>query len=148
VSEKTSSAFRMSYRVTADIRASEGVIWAKLTNAADYPKWNSTVASIAGPIALGQKLAIQVPIAPGRTFSPKVVAFEPGRTMVWQDGFFPMFQGTRTYTLTPGAGGVTRFEMEEVFRGAMLPMIRGSLPDFGPPFDQFAADLKKACEAG
>jgi hypothetical protein len=148
VSEKTSSAFRMSYRVAVDVRADADVVWARLTNADDYPSWNSTVARIAGPIALGQKLAIEVPIAPGRTFSPKVVAFEPGRAMVWQDGFFPMFQGTRTYTLTPNAGGGTRFEMEEVFRGAMLPMIRGSLPDFGPVFDRFAADLKRACEVG
>jgi hypothetical protein len=41
---------------------------------------------------------------------------------------------------------VTGFEMEEVFRGVMLPMIKRSLPDFGPVFDRFAADLKKACE--
>jgi hypothetical protein len=146
MTDKTSSAFRMSYRVAIDVRAGADTIWARLTNADDYPKWNSTVEKIAGPIALGQKLAIQVPIAPGRTFSPKVVALEAQRRMVWQDGFFPMFQGTRTYTLSPGEKGVTRFEMEEVFRGAMLPMIRGSLPDFGPVFDQFAADLKKACE--
>jgi hypothetical protein len=145
MAEKTSTAFRSSVRVAVDVRASADAIWAKLTSADDYPKWNSTVSKIGGPIELGRKLAIEVPIAPGRTFSPKVVAFEPGRRMVWQDGFFPMFQGTRTYTLTPGSG-TTRFEMEEVFRGAMLPMIRGSLPDFGPVFDRFAADLKKACE--
>jgi hypothetical protein len=137
----------MSYRVAVDVRASADAIWAKLTDADEYAKWNSTVSKIRGPIALGQKLAIEVPIAPGRTFSPKVVELEAGRRMVWQDGFFPMFQGTRTYTLTPGEGA-TRFEMEEVFRGAMLPMIRGSLPDFGPVFDRFAADLKKACERG
>jgi hypothetical protein len=147
MTDKTSSTFRMSYHVAADIRAGADGIWAKLTNADGYPEWNTTVSKITGPIELGRKLAIQVPIAPGRTFTPKVVAFDAGRRMVWQDGFFPMFQGTRTYTLTP-SDGVTRFEMEEVFRGVMLPMIRGSLPDFGPVFDQFAADLRKACEAG
>jgi hypothetical protein len=66
--------------------------------------------------------------------------------MVWQDGFFPMFQGTRTFFLSEQGGGVTRFEMEEVFRGLLLPMIKRSLPDFGPVFDRFAADLKKVCE--
>jgi hypothetical protein len=38
--------------------------------------------------------------------------------------------------------------MTEVFAGLMLPMIKGSLPDFGPIFEQYAADLKKAAEAG
>jgi hypothetical protein len=66
--------------------------------------------------------------------------------MVWRDGFFPMFEGARTFTLTPEGSG-TRFEMVEHFRGAMLPMIKGSLPDFAPVFDRYAADLKKACEA-
>ena len=147
MSEKTETAFRMSYRVSEDIRATPEAIWAKLTDASTFPSWNSTVESIEGPIALGQKLAIKVPIAPGRTFSPKVVAFEANQRMVWQDGFFPMFQGARTFTLTPKPGGLTTFEMEEVFRGVMLPMIKGSLPDFRPVFDQYAADLKKACEA-
>jgi hypothetical protein len=30
----------------------------------------------------------------------------------------------------------------------MLPLIRGSLPDFAPVFDQYAADLKRVCEGG
>jgi hypothetical protein len=36
--------------------------------------------------------------------------------------------------------------MEETFKGLMLPMIKGSLPDFRPVFDQYVADLKRACE--
>lgn len=66
--------------------------------------------------------------------------------MVWSDGFAPMFRRVRTFTLTPRAGGVTEFEMREAFSGAMLPMIRKSLPDFGPSFATFAADLKRAAE--
>lgn len=144
MADKTNTAFRMSYRVERTIPAAPSVVWAKLTDAESFPKWNTTVSRIEGPIRLGQKLAIQVPIAPGRTFSPKVVAFDEHQRMVWQDGFFPMFQGTRTFTLEPKASG-THFVMEEVFRGMMLPMIKGSLPDFGPVFDRYAADLEAAC---
>jgi hypothetical protein len=36
--------------------------------------------------------------------------------------------------------------MVEVFSGLMLPMIAGSLPNFGPAFEQYAADLKRAAE--
>lgn len=53
----------------------------------------------------------------------------------------------RTFTLTPRDDRTTEFSMVEVFSGAMLPMINGSLPDFGPPFEQYAADLKRAAES-
>lgn len=144
MTETTRSLFSLRYAVRAFIDAPASRVWARLTDAAAFPTWNSTVESIEGPIELGRKLAIRVPIAPGRVFSPKVVVFEPERLMVWRDGFFPMFEGARTFTLTPRDAG-TDFEMVEVFRGAMLPMIRGSLPDFGPVFDRYAADLAKAC---
>ena len=65
--------------------------------------------------------------------------------MVWRDGGMPMFQGVRTYTVEPAAGG-SSFTMREEFRGLMLPLIARSLPDFVPVFDQYAADLKAACE--
>lgn len=145
--EKTESAFRLEYRVSADIAAPAAAVWALLTDAAGFPRWNSTVTSIEGKIAQGEKLAIRVPVAPGRTFSPRVVALEPSSKMVWADGMAPMFRGERTFTLEPGAGGAgTKFTMVEVFTGVMLPMIKGSLPDFRPVFDTYAADLKRAAE--
>lgn len=142
---KTESAFRLRYAVNVTIAAEPKRIWDKLTDASGFPRWNSTVESIVGPIALGSRLKITVPIAPERTFTPKVVEFLPEQRMVWRDGLFPMFQGTRTYSLTP-RDGATDFEMVEVFRGAMLPLIKKSLPDFVPMFDRYAADLKRACE--
>ncbi len=87
-----------------------------------------------------------MPTAPTRTFKPRVTAFEPGRSMVWSDGMAPMFKGVRTYTLTPKGDGTTDFTMTEVFSGAMLPMIKGSLPDFAPVFEKYAADLKREAE--
>jgi hypothetical protein len=38
--------------------------------------------------------------------------------------------------------------MKEEFSGVMLPMIKGSLPDFAPVFEQYAEDLRRAAEAG
>lgn len=141
----TKSTFQQSVTVSAEISADAARIWSLLTDAAGFPRWNSTVTSIEGPIALGQKLAVRVPISP-RVFTPKVTVFEPSRRMVWQDGAAPMFQGVRVYELTPAAGA-TRFTMTETFSGLMLPMIAGSLPDFVPVFTQYAADLKRAAES-
>lgn len=147
MSDKHESTFSLRYAVRRTIPASVEVVWSKLTDAPGFAKWNSTVESIEGRIAVGEKLTIRVPFAPGRAFTPKVVELVPQERMVWQDGFYPMFQGTRTFTLTR-QGPDTDFEMVEEFRGAMLPMIKPSLPDFRPVFDRYAADLEAACKQG
>ena len=143
---KTDRAFRISCAVRCTIGASPERVFRLLTDAESFPRWNSTVTSIVGPIALGQKLALKVPLAPKRTFRPKVTKLVPNQEMVWTDGMAPMFKGVRTFTLTPKGPGETEFEMVEVFSGLMLPMIKGSLPDFGPAFETYAADLKRAAE--
>jgi hypothetical protein len=146
VATKTESTFRMAYAVSCEIEATPERIWELLTDAARFPAWNSTVTSIEGKIALGEKLALKVPLAPKRTFTPKVTRFEPASGMEWSDGMAPMFRGVRTFTLTPKDGGKTEFSMREEFAGVMLPMIKGSLPDFTQAFDTYAADLKRAAE--
>ncbi len=145
MSQKKASTFRMECRVSINIHAKPERIWALLTNAGDFPRWNSTVTSIQGSIAQGQKLELRVPIS-DRTFSAKVTELVPATRMVWSDGRAPMFKGERTFTLTPRADGTTDFEMVEIFSGIMLPMIKGSLPDFGPVFDRYALDLKTEAE--
>ena len=58
----------------------------------------------------------------------------------------PMFRGVRTFELTPKPDGSTEFAMKEEHEGLMLPMIKGSLPDFAPIFEAYAEDLKRAAE--
>jgi len=146
--EKAESAFRMTYAVRISIHASPETIWARLTNASGFAGWNSTVTRIEGEIARGERLEITVPVAPKRVFTPRVTELDAAaHRMVWSDGFAPMFKGERVFSLRPNPDGTTEFAMSETFRGVMLPMIKGSLPDFRPVFDQYAADLKRACEA-
>jgi hypothetical protein len=144
--EKTQTTFRMTCAITCNIQASADRIWTLLTDAEGFPRWNSTVTSIGGKIALGQSLELKVPAAPARTFRPKVTSFEPRQSMVWAEGMAPMFKGVRTFTLAPKGDGSTDFSMNEVLSGLMLPMARGSLPDFAPVFETYAADLKRECE--
>ena len=137
-------AFRQAVSVAIGIKAKPEKIWALLTNAADVPRWNSTVTQIEGRIAPGEQLKLKVPIS-NRTFKVKVDTFEPHARLVWSDGS-PVFRGVRTYTLAPNPDGSTTFAMEEVFTGFMLPLIARSLPDFKPVFERYAADLKKEAE--
>jgi hypothetical protein len=66
--------------------------------------------------------------------------------MTWTGGFAPMFKGVRTFRLKPLSDGSTDFAMEERFSGLMLPLVKGSMPDFGPVFQTYANDLKRAAE--
>jgi hypothetical protein len=143
---KRTGAFRMDCSIRCDIAASPDRIWALLTNAGGFPSWNSTVTSLKGSIALGERLELRVPLDPKRTFRPRVTKLDKEREMEWSDGMAPMFKGVRRFLLTPKSDGVTEFEMTEVFSGVMLPLIKGSLPDFGPAFETYAADLKRAAE--
>jgi uncharacterized protein YndB with AHSA1/START domain len=143
---KTGTAFRMDCAIRTTIHASPETIWALLTDAASFPRWNSTVTSIEGDIALGQRLRLRVKSAPDRVFTPTVSEVSERRSMVWSDGMAPMFKGVRTFTLTPNEDGTTDFSMTEVFSGLALPMIKGSLPDFAPVFEAYAEDLKRTAE--
>jgi hypothetical protein len=143
---KSKSTFRMECAVAININAKPEKIWGLLTNAQDFPRWNSMVERIEGRIAVGETIKLKVPYAPGREFKLKVSTMTAPRLMVWQDGMAPMFTGVRTYTLTPKNDGSTDFSMVEVFSGLMMLMIGGSLPDLTQSFERYAADLKKEAE--
>jgi hypothetical protein len=142
----TKSTFSRSCTVSINVRAKPEVIWGLLTNAANMPKWNTTVISVEGKIAPGEKISLKSISAPERTFNLKIAEFNPPTKLVWGDGAAPMFKGVRTYTLSPKGDGTTDFTMTEVISGLMLPMIGGSLPDFKPVFEQYARDLKREAE--
>lgn len=141
------STFHMENSVSIKIMAKPEVIWNLLTDVEQYTKWNSTIVSIAGSIAPNGKINLVSKLDPKRTFKLKISQFQPPEKLVWRDGFAPMFQGVRTFTLMPHDDGTTTFSMAEVLSGLILPMIKGSLPDFRPNFEQIAADLKGAAEA-
>ena len=142
---RTQRPFRLEYRVGIRLRAAPRRVWELMTDAAGFPRWNSTVKSISGRIAAGETIQLVATIAPERTFKLAVTEFSPTKRMVWSEGN-AMFKGVRTYTFAAGPGETTDFTMSEVYTGLMLPMIAGSLPDFRETFERYAADLKKEAE--
>ena len=137
--------FSMTCRVVLDIDAPAARIWSLLTDADNFPRWNSTVARVEGQIREGERLRLHVP-GTARTFSPRVSDVVPDTQMTWTGGFFPVFKGVRTFELQPCDDGSTQFAMEERFSGLMLPFVRRSMPDFGPVFERYANDLKREAE--
>jgi uncharacterized protein YndB with AHSA1/START domain len=133
------SGFSLVCGVEVNIRATAERIWSVLTDAENFPRWNSTVADIEGRIAEGARLRIRVP-GTDRIFTARVSGVVPTKRMVWTGGFTPIFKGVRTFDLSPRGDGSTDFAMEQRFSGLMLPLVRGPMPDFGPVFERYAND--------
>jgi uncharacterized protein YndB with AHSA1/START domain len=64
-------ALSVSCSVEVNIRARAESIWKLLTDAEDFPRWNTTVVGIQGQIREGERLRVRVP-GTDRTFTPKV----------------------------------------------------------------------------
>lgn len=139
--QTTKTTFHRETSVRAVIKADEAIIWALLTNASDYPRWNSTVTSVQGNIALGEKIVLKSTLDAKRSFNLKVKEFEPSKRLVWGDG-----KGRRTYLLKNNGDGTVTFTMHERIGGLMFPMYAKYIPPFDESFDRFAADLKKEAE--
>jgi hypothetical protein len=137
--------FSMACRVELNIQATAAAVWNLLTDAKGFPRWNSTITRVEGQIREGERLRLHVP-GTNRTFTPRVSGVVPDERMTWTGGFSPVFKGVRTFDLTPRADGSTDFVMEERFSGLMLPLVKGSMPDFGPVFERYANDLKREAE--
>ena len=137
----TKTTFHLETTVSTVIKADPSIIWALLTNASDYPRWNSTVTSIQGSIALGEKIVLKSTLDAKRSFKLKVKEFQPKERLVWGDG-----KGQRVFTLRRNDDGSITFSMSERIGGLMFPMYAKYIPSFDESFNAFAADLKKEAE--
>ena len=54
--------------------------------------------------------------------------------------------GSACFVLTPRTDRSTDFVMEERFSALILPLVKGSMPSFGPVFERYANDLKREAE--
>jgi len=141
MAKTTKSFFSRETEVAIDIRAKPEDVWSILVNAADYPKWNSTVTSLEGRIAVGEKIALKSILDEKRTFKLKVLELDAPTRMVWGDAM-----GKRTYELAKKDDATVTFSMRERIGGPLFPLFAGMIPPFDDVFDKFAADLKKKAE--
>lgn len=132
--------FSRETSVKTIITADPAIIWALLTHAADYPRWNSTVISVQGEIVAGATIELKSKLDEKRTFKLKVKEFIPDKRLVWGDTM-----GNRTYELERSGTG-TLFTMTEKIGGPLFPLFAGMIPPFDETFDQFTSDLKKEAE--
>lgn len=136
------TTFSRETSVSIDIKSTPNVIWSLLTNAADFPRWNSTIISIEGEIKPNETIKLKSKLDEKRVFKLKIKEFEPEKKLVWGD-----FQGERTFLMHKRGNGIVSFEMNEKIGGILFPLFAGFIPSFDESFEQFAADLKKEAES-
>jgi uncharacterized protein YndB with AHSA1/START domain len=134
--------FSRETTISIDIQADKSIIWALLTNASDYPRWNSTVISIDGSILKGEKIHLKSTLDPKRVFKLSVKEFDANNKLVWGDAM-----GKRVYLLKSIGNGLTNFTMNEKIGGLFFPFFAKMIPPFDQTFEQFANDLKKEAAA-
>jgi hypothetical protein len=133
--------FSRETAISIDIQADKSIIWALLTDASDYQRWNSTVISIDGTITKGGKIQLKSTLDPKRVFKLTVKEMEVDNKLVWGDSM-----GKRIYTLKSIGNGLTNFSMYEKIGGPIFPLFSKMIPSFDKAFEQFASDLKKEAE--
>ncbi|MEO9513588.1 MAG: SRPBCC domain-containing protein [Flavobacteriaceae bacterium] len=132
--------FNRTSTISQTINADISIVWKLLTNASDFPRWNTTVISIEGEIKSGGKIKLKSTLDATRTFKLKVKEFIPNQKLVWGDAM-----GKRTYILEK-VDHATLFTMTEKIGGFMFPLFANKIPSFDASFEQFTADLKKEAE--
>jgi uncharacterized protein YndB with AHSA1/START domain len=137
----TRKTFSRETSVSTTIHADPAIVWALLTHASDFPRWNSTVTSMKGEIKEGGAVELKSILDEKRTFKLKVKELLPEKRLVWGDAM-----GSRVYKLTRGDGGSTLFTMTEKIGGPLFPLFAGAIPSFDEVFERYAADLKKEAE--
>jgi uncharacterized protein YndB with AHSA1/START domain len=85
-----------AYDAASTIEAAPETVWAILTDAPGYSKWDSGVERVEGRIAPGEQIKVLSKANPGRVFPVRVSEFEAGRRMVWSGGMpLGLFKGVR-----------------------------------------------------
>ena len=134
--------FSRETSVWTTIFADPAIVWALLTHALDFSRWNSTVTSVKGEIREGGSIELKSTLDEKRTFKLKIKEFVPEKRLVWGDS-----QGSRVYMLEKGAGDKILFTMSEKIGGPLFPLFASYIPPFDESFERFAADLKKEAES-
>ena len=133
--------FSRETSVQIEINANAAIIWALLTNAADFQRWNSTIISITGNIAQNGKIVLKSTLDANRVFKLKIKEYVAEAKLVWGDAM-----GNRVYTIRKVKNGTVHFCMTEKIGGPLFPLFAGMIPSFDESFEKFAADLKKEAE--
>ncbi|NUS73749.1 MAG: SRPBCC domain-containing protein [Corynebacteriales bacterium] len=132
-------------QTSIEIDASAEQVWSTLTDFTNHPQWNPFITKISGEPITGTRLSVEISNnGKTNTFTPTVLAAEPGRELRWigRFGMVGVVDGEHYFhieTLTPKR---IRLIHGEKFTGVLVPFL-GKQLDVA---DNFAA-MNRALKA-
>jgi hypothetical protein len=133
---------------TIQIDAPPETVWTVLTDLGRYPEWNPLFREASGEVAVGNRITLRsVHPANGRlmTVRPKITVADPGAELRWVSSLPGIISGEHRFTLAP-AGGGTRLEQAETFRGLLATFSLKTFTRADASFQGLNEALKKRAE--
>jgi len=124
-------------------------VWKVLTYLDAYPEWNPFFVNAEGELVVGDSL--EITMQPGgkdqQSFSPKLLALESGRKLVWRGRvWIPwLFDGEHSFTIERIDSRSVRFTQHEDFAGIFVPFV--SFEPYHQGWELMNAALKRRAEA-
>lgn len=113
---------RVAIDTSIDLPAPVHVVWAALTDTAAYPDWNPYHVRVAGNLAVGEGLTVDIvkPNGHALTIHPRVLEMQTNRSLVWGGGPWGLFRGEHRFDLEQLSPHCTRLLHTEVFAGIFV----------------------------
>ena len=113
------------------IHASAEKVWNILTDFSNYPNWNPFIRSIAGELAEGYTISVnlQPPGGSAMKFTPVVLKVEKNKEFRWLGKLFfsGLFDGEHIFELKDNNDGTVTFVHHEQFKGILVRLLKNML---------------------
>ena len=132
-----------------EIEAPPAAVWAVLTDFAGYPSWNPFIVDAEGTLAVGEIVTLRM-VSDGKaqTFTPEVLVVHENAELRWLGAlrWSWLLSAEHRFALSPVGDG-TRLVQSEVFRGALVPLLRAMIERTERDFRALNAALKERVES-
>ncbi|WP_176803356.1 SRPBCC family protein [Arthrobacter sp. ov407] len=134
-----------SSEAEALILAGAGTVWDIITDAGNYPVWDSGVSEVSGVISAGGRIRVRTRDGGKRTFR-LLVHQVPGRLVTWSGGLpLGLLKVVRTFTVSDHTG-FTHLAVRETASGPLRSLVRKTLPGAEPALNGYVAAVKFRAE--
>jgi len=122
-----------------------GTVWDVITDAGNYPVWDSGVAEVSGAISDGGRIRVRTRDGGKRTFRLRVHQV-PGLLMTWSGGLpLGLLKVVRTFTVTDHTG-ITHLAVRDTASGPLRGLVRKTLPGAETALHGYVAAVKFRAE--
>jgi hypothetical protein len=122
---------RTELRTEVEIAAPCAHVYRVLTDFASYPEWNPFITSIAGKLALGEPLKVELSLPEGSAYvlRPKLTQVTENAELRWRGHFWlpSLLESEHLVQLHPRGEMLTRVVQGENFSGFLLRFAGSSL---------------------